>query len=73
MYTERICRGEAAADINKKRATLLLSVYKAVFEKHAATGIAGRKREYESKGSYSFSAYSDKTAIGTLVFPENLL
>lgn len=57
----------------RKRTQTLPGVHKAVFEKHAAIGIAGRKREYESKGSYSFSAYSDKTAIGTLVFPENLL
>ena len=56
-----------------KASSVLLSVYKAVSEKHTETGIAGQKREYESKGSYSFSAYSDKTAIGTLVFPENLL
>lgn len=48
-------------------------VHKAVFEKHAATGIAGQKREYESKGSYSFSVYTIKTTIGTLVFPKNLL
>ena len=61
---------------NKKAKTpsvLLPGVHKAVFEKHAATGIAGRKREYESKGSYSFSVYAVKTAIGTLVFLENLL
>ena len=51
----------------------MLSVYKAVSDKHTETGIAGQKREYGSKGSYSFSVYSDKTAIGTLVFPENLL
>ena len=56
-----------------KTAKLLLSVYKAVFEKHTETGIAGEKREYGSKGSYSFSVYAVKTAIGTLVFPENLL
>ena len=59
--------------LHPKMAGFLLSVYKAVSEKHTETDIAGQKREYESKGSYSFSAYSDKTAIGTLVFPENLL
>jgi len=57
----------------KNTGNVLLSVYKAVSEKHTETGIAGQKREYGSKGSYSFSVYSDKTAIGTLVFPENLL
>ena len=51
----------------------LLSVYKAVSEKHTETGIAGQKREYESKGSYSFSVYTIKTTIGTLAFPKNLL
>ena len=51
----------------------MLSVYKAVSEKHTETGIAGQKREYGSKGSYSFSVYSDKTAIGTLVLLKNLL
>ena len=35
----------------------MLSVHKAVSEKHTETGIAGQKREYESKGSYSFSVY----------------
>lgn len=54
-------------------ARILLSVYKAVSEKHTETGIAGQKREYESKGSYSFSVYTIKTTIGTLVFPKNLL
>lgn len=52
---------------------ILLSVYKAVSEKHTETGIAGQKREYESKGSYSFSVYTIKTTIGTLVFSKNLL
>jgi len=51
----------------------LLSVYKAVSEKHTETGIAGQKQEYESKGSYFCSLYAVKTAIGTLVFLENLL
>ena len=59
----------------KQKAPLavLLSVYKAVSEKHTETGIAGQKREYESKGSYSFSVYTIKTTIGTLVFSKNLL
>ena len=57
----------------KKPPCFLPGVHKAVSKKHTETDIAGQKREYESKGSYSFSAYSDKTAIGTLVFPENLL
>lgn len=48
-------------------------MYKAVSEKHTETGIAGQKQEYGSKGSYSFSVYAIKTAIGTLVFPKNLL
>lgn len=51
----------------------MLRVHKAVSEKRTKTGVAGQKREYESKGSYSFSVYADKTAIGTLVFPRNLL
>lgn len=51
----------------------MLSVYKAVSEKHTETDIAGQKREYESKGSYSFSVYTIKTTIGTLAFPKNLL
>lgn len=46
----------------------MLRVYKAVSKKHAETGIAGQKREYRSKGSYSFSVCAVKTAIGTLVF-----
>ena len=58
---------------NKKGTPDLLSVYKAVSEKHTETGIAGQKREYESKGSYSFSVYTIKTTIGTLAFPKNLL
>ena len=45
----------------------------AVSEKHTETGIAVQKREYGSKGSYSFSVYSDKTAIDILVFPKDLL
>ena len=49
------------------------SVHKAVSEKHTETGIAGHKQEYESKGSYFCSLYAVKTAIGTLVFLENLL
>lgn len=51
----------------------LPGVHKAVSKKHTETGIAGQKREYESKGSYSFSVYTIKTTIGTLVFLENLL
>ena len=58
---------------SKKDSRLLPGVHKAVSEKHTETGIAGEEREYESKGSYSCSVYAVKTAIGTLVFPENLL
>lgn len=57
----------------------MLSVYKAVSEKHTETGIAGHKQEYESKGSYFCSLYAVKTAIyavktaiGTLVFLEKI-
>lgn len=59
--------------LKRIQAPRLPSVHKAVSEKHTETGIAGQKWEYESKGSYSFSVYAVKTAIGTLVFPKNLL
>ncbi|PWM23639.1 MAG: hypothetical protein DBX53_01165 [Clostridiales bacterium] len=59
--------------MNKYRPGTCFRADKAVSGKHTRAGIAGKKQEYESKGSYSCSVYADKTAIGTLVFSKNHL